>query len=589
MSDTYLVTTYADKDQVKALGARWDPARRQWRVPAGLDLAPFARWLPQGLTLEPSPRPAVVAQGSGMALVEPGIGPVGFGGSTGALAPADAKGISLSRLLGGVAMAVSDAFREGVWTTVEVVDVRARNHVYLEVSERDLSGNTVAKAHAVIWSSVAQRILPAFQRATGGELAAGLKLLVRARPVFKAQYGFSLEVDEIDPNYTLGDLEATKREIRERLRREGLFELNRELPPPWDFNHVLVVAPEGGAGLGDFQAEASRLERHGLCRFIYVYSRFQGEGAPTEIRLELLAALEQIRANHPWLPDAVVLIRGGGAVNDMAWLNDYALARTLCELPVPVFTGIGHERDNTVLDEVAHQRFDTPSKVIAGIEQVIRERAQQARALFDGISSQARRSVEQARLQAVQLRAQVHAGALAQVALAKAGAGQAMTDVRLHAGGTVRQATDAAQSRLGEVQQLARAQLQTAQRETPALIGEIRAEARQMLRSARLQVHSDLQAIRSQARADLRQQQDHLDRSLSDVGTLARQAVAQARQGSESLMREIAGQGPGKTLSRGFALVRADSGLPITSASTPALEVTLQFHDGQRAATLLKP
>ena len=302
MSDTYLVTTYADKDQVKALGARWDPARRQWRVPAGLDLGPFARWLPQGLALEPVASAGAVARAAGTALTEP------FSGSAGALAPADAKGISLSRLLGGVAVAVSDAFREGVWTTVEVVDVRARNHVYLEVSERDLSGNTVAKAHAVIWSSVAQRILPAFQQATGVELAAGLKLLVRARPVYKAQYGFSLEVDEIDPNYTLGDLEASKREIRERLRREGLFALNRELPPPWDFNHVLVVAPEGGAGLGDFQAEASRLERHGLCRFVYVYSRFQGEGAPAEIRLELLAALEQIRANHPWLPDDVVLI-----------------------------------------------------------------------------------------------------------------------------------------------------------------------------------------------------------------------------------------------------------------------------------------
>lgn len=583
MSDTYLVTTYADKDHVKALGARWDPLRRQWRVPAGLDLTPFARWLPQGLSSAPSVGIATVGTAPGTALTDPQAA------DTGGLALPEARGISLSRLLGGVAMAVSDAFREGVWTLVELVDVRMRNHVYLEVSERDPGGNTVAKAHAVIWSSVAQRILPAFQQATGVELAAGLKLLVRARPVFKAQYGFSLEVDEIDPNYTLGDLEASKREIRERLRREGLFELNRELPPPWDFNHVLVVAPEGGAGLGDFQAEAGRLERHGVCRFIYVYSRFQGEGAAGEIRLELLAALEQIRANHPWLPDAVVLIRGGGAVNDMAWLNDYALARTLCELPVPVFTGIGHERDNTVLDEVAHQRFDTPSKVIAGIEQVIRERTQQARELFDSIAVQARRGVEQARLQTTQWQAQVHAGALGQIALARTGASKALSDVRLHAGVAVRQAADAAQSRLMEVQQLARAQLQSAQRETPALIGEIRAEARQMLRTARLQVSRDLEAVRSQAKADLRQQQDLISRDLADIASLARHSVTQARQGSESLMREIAGQGPGKTLGRGFALVRADSGQPITSATTAATEVTLQFHDGQRAATLLKP
>lgn len=169
-----------------------------------------------------------------------------------------------------------------------------------------------------------------------------------------------------DPDYTLGDLEARKREIRERLQREGLFELNRQLPTPWDYNLVLVVAPEGGAGLGDFQAEARRIEAFGICRFVYVHSRFQGDGAAAEIRTALLGAMERM-AGDGSLPDAVAIIRGGGAINDMAWLNDYALVRTVCELEVPVLTGIGHERDNTVLDEVANIRFDTPSKVIAGI------------------------------------------------------------------------------------------------------------------------------------------------------------------------------------------------------------------------------
>ena len=99
-------------------------------------------------------------------------------------------------------------------------------------------------------------------------LSADRKLLVRARPVFKPQFGFSLEIDAIDSDYTLGDLEARKREIRERLQQEGLFELNRQLPQPWDYNHVLVVAPEGGAGLGDFEAEASRLEAHGISKLL---------------------------------------------------------------------------------------------------------------------------------------------------------------------------------------------------------------------------------------------------------------------------------------------------------------------------------
>lgn len=582
MSDTYLVTAYADKDQVKALGARWDPARRQWRVPAGMDLAPFAKWLPQSLTLTGAASTADAPISPSLALAPQS--PPQF-----ALAPNGAQGIPLSRLLNGVALAVSEAFRDGVWTIVEIVDVRIRQHVYLELAERDLNGNTLAKAPAMVWAHQAQRILPQFQQATGVELAAGLKLLVRARPVFKAQYGFSLEIDAIDPHYTLGDLEANKRDIRERLSREGLFQRNRELPPPWDFNHLLVVAPEGGAGLGDFQAEASRLERHGLCQFTYVYSRFQGEGAAQEIRQQLLSALEQIGANHPWQPDAVVLIRGGGAVNDLAWLNDYALARCLCELPMPVFTGIGHERDNTVLDEVAQQRFDTPSKVIAGIEHLIRERALQARALFESITQQAQRTLELARLNATQWHHQVQTGARGQITQARSQVASHLSELRVQSAHHLRLGAELAQARLSEVKTEARAQLFSAQREVPALISEVRAEARQALRSARLQTRAERDTVTGLSAAVLRQQKENLQRSWTELAQQARQSIADAREGSTSLMREITGQGPSKTLSRGFAVVRSADGEPITSAASAAVDITLQFHDGQRAATLLKP
>ena len=157
-----------------------------------------------------------------------------------------------------------------------------------------------AQARAVIWQSMASAILPAFEQATGAQLAPGIKLLVRARPVFKAQYGFSLDIDAIDPDYTLGELEARKRDIRARLQAEGVFAANKQLTPPWDFNAVLVVAPTGGAGLGDFQAEADRLQSHGICRFTYALSRFQGEGAPMEIRHALQAAPGAGAGNWNW-------------------------------------------------------------------------------------------------------------------------------------------------------------------------------------------------------------------------------------------------------------------------------------------------
>lgn len=354
MSLTYLNVPFKDKDAAKALGALWDNSTRQWYVPGGRDIALFQSWLSPGSTKSASAS----------------IGPL-FPEAPTALTTVTPKGIPLSQLLGGVAQAVSSAYRKSVWTIVEVVQVKVHaGHVYLEVSERDGSGRVVAKAQAMIWATTAQQILPAFEQATGATLGPGIKLLVCARPVYKAQHGFSLEIEAVDPDYTLGELEARKREIRARLKAEGIFEKNKGLLAPWDYNRVLVVAPANGAGLGDFQKEAKRLQKHGLCAFTYAVSRFQGEGAAAEILAALKQALSQLPADAQ--PDCVVIIRGGGAVNDLAYLNDYALARFLCICPMPVLTGIGHERDSTLLDEVAHTRYDTPSKVIAGIEQTIR-------------------------------------------------------------------------------------------------------------------------------------------------------------------------------------------------------------------------
>jgi exodeoxyribonuclease VII large subunit len=572
MNGTYLVTAFADKDQVKALGARWDPTRRQWFVPAGLDVIPFTTWLPKG----------AVTPEAGDALA-----PVSHATAVGKELALPRKGVTLTRLLAGVAQAINDAYKAGVWTLVEVVDVRMRNgHVYIEVSERDGNGAIAAKANAMIWARQAERILPEFQQATGAQLGPGIKLLVCARPVFKPQFGFSLEIDAIDPDYTLGDLEARKREIRERLQREGLFDLNRQLPQPWDYNHVLVVAPEGGAGLGDFQAEASRLEALGICRFIYVYSRFQGDGAAADIREALTSALQQIALNHPWQPDAVVIIRGGGAVNDLAWLNDYGLVRCICELGIPVLTGIGHERDNAVLDEVANIRFDTPSKVIAGIEHTIVKRARAAKTMFELVAQRTTRFVEQARRLTTQTYTAVEAGARQELAHAKQQTSGCLSELKLDAVHQLRFAAEASQRQWAEVQHLAQQQLHQAKRDVPALIGEIRTEASQSLRTAKVLSATEWRYIAERASTDLRHQREAVERSFDDTSTGAKRSLSDARANAQSLMREITGQGPEKTLNRGFALVRDAKGNVITSAASPDTDITIEFRDGQRAAEL---
>jgi len=132
-------------------------------------------------------------------------------------------------------------------------------------------------------------------------------VLIRARPEFSAQYGLTLHIDGIDPNYTLGDLEARKRQIRERLKAEGIFDRNRQLPAPWDYRAVLVISPPRAAGLGDFARDADRLQRHGVCEAVYAHSRFEGEGAPALIRETIESALSAWTSAA--LPDAIVVRR----------------------------------------------------------------------------------------------------------------------------------------------------------------------------------------------------------------------------------------------------------------------------------------
>jgi exodeoxyribonuclease VII large subunit len=575
MPNIYLNVDFKEKDAAKALGARWDGGQRQWYVPEGRELAPFAQWLPS------------TAAGSPTALIRQGA----LDDSTGTeLDFFDKKGASLSTLLAGVSQAVAQAYKAGVWVLVEVVELRANGgHVFMGVSERDTAGAVLAKASAVIWQTVANIILPEFERATGVELAPGIKLLVRARPVFKALHGFSLEVDAIDLQYTLGELEARKQEIRERLRAEGVATANKLLPVPWDFNAVLVVAPEGGAGLGDFQAEANRLERFGVCRFSYVYSRFQGAGAAQEVCDALQAA------SSPWStvgrqPDAVVIIRGGGAVNDLAWLNDYDLARFICDLNVPVFTGIGHERDSTVLDEVAHTSFDTPSKVIAGIEQTIVRRAAEAKANFELITRRSSTVAQSHRANSVALDAAVRSDAIRHLAVCRQSTQTLLNDVRLAAMNDVRSAAELSHGTVQRVKSEAFMQIAQAKQDVPTYWGQITMGAKHALHANATAALATRFDILEQAKRDLVRARTGADSGMVAFFDAARLHVRELASRSESLMREVSGQGPDKTLRRGFVLVRDQAGESITRAVQAVNRgaVHIQFSDGTLAATVGK-
>lgn len=585
----YLNVPYPEKDAAKALGARYDPAARRWWVRPDADLSLFAKW-------DLVPATSIPAD-AGSALAPAAPAPDRFASrelaadAAGRELTAPAKGIPLSRLLGGVAAAIAQAFKGGVWTMVEVMQVTLRNgHVYLELSERDRAGQVLAKAHAMIWANTAAKILPEFERATGATIGAGIKLLVRAKPSFKAQFGFSLEIDAIDPDFTLGDLEARKKEIRARLQREGVFDQNKRVPPPWDFTSVLVVAPHEAAGLGDFRKESDRLAQYGICRFAYAHSRFQGEGAAREIVAALIEALAECTAADD-VPDAIVIIRGGGAVNDLAWLNDYDLARFICDQGLPVLTGIGHERDSTILDEVAHTKFDTPSKVIAGIEQLIVRRAREARAASEQIFALTGRATRDMRVAVEQAHSQVAADARARVAQARQGSRDAINSIGVAALQAVHRTARNGLALVNQIQREATDQVATARRLVPQHMADIRARAAAVIAGARNTSEVSINTVLDRATAGAREAQRQVVAQMSALGERATATLRRARTGSEALMREITGQGPDKTLNRGFTIVRDAAGKPITSLhqAQPDQAIEIQFRDGTMGARTGKP
>ncbi|TXD97702.1 exodeoxyribonuclease VII large subunit [Psychrobacter frigidicola] len=276
--------------------------------------------------------------------------------------------LRLSDYLAAVDMVIKQTFDHRVWVKAEIRNLSSKGgHYYFELAEKDDDGKVVASCRGNLWRFKATRVLAKFERATGMALDRDLTVLLKVSAGFHAQYGFSLTIEDIDPSYTLGDLARQYAEMVDRLTGEGLIHINQQLPTPFDIEHVIVIAPEKAAGLGDFRADADRLARTGACQFHYYHATFQGNHAPMEIRQAIVSAQKQFYAIYHRLPDLLVIIRGGGAVGDLAYLNDYELAALVAEQPVPVWVGIGHERDKVILDEVAHTSFDTPSKVIAAI------------------------------------------------------------------------------------------------------------------------------------------------------------------------------------------------------------------------------
>ncbi|MDE5786107.1 MAG: exodeoxyribonuclease VII large subunit, partial [Duncaniella sp.] len=231
------------------------------------------------------------------------------------------------------------------WVTAETSDLRRNGHCYLELIQKNpLTGDTIARARATIWRTTFQRIDADFFLATGTRLDSGMKVMVKVTANYHPAYGLSLNITDIDPAYTMGDLMRLRREILARLTADGVINLNRELEWKIPSLRVAVISAEGAAGYGDFMRHLADNPRRLSFTTALFGAVMQGTQAPASI----IAALDEIASEEErW--DCVVIIRGGGATSDLASFENYELAANIAQFPLPVIVGIGHERDVTVL------------------------------------------------------------------------------------------------------------------------------------------------------------------------------------------------------------------------------------------------
>ncbi len=281
------------------------------------------------------------------------------------------KHISLYDLNQEVKNALKKNLPDYYWVIGEISEIKVNNsgHCYLELVEKDeLTDSLRAKARAIIWSSTFRMLQPYFETTTNIKLTKGIKVLVKAVAEFHELYGFSLNIIDIEPDYTIGELARTKQETINRLVKEGVIDMNKSLPFPLLPRKIAVISSETAAGYGDFMNHI----QNNPFNYKYYIRLFPAYMQGEEAEKSIVEALDKIYKYENFF-DIVVIIRGGGSQADLSCFNNYWLAYNVAQFPVPVLTGIGHEQDESVVDIVAHTKLKTPTAVAEFLISVFQE------------------------------------------------------------------------------------------------------------------------------------------------------------------------------------------------------------------------
>jgi len=291
--------------------------------------------------------------------------------------------ITLSELTEQIQQTIRAGFDTPVWIRAEVSELRENpgGHCYLELIEKDTDSDTLlAKSKATCWASTYRMLKPYFESATGQTLRAGLKVLVAVTVEFHSVYGFSLNIRDIDPTFTMGEMAARRMQIIRQLEADGVVDMNKQLPMPAVVQRLAIISSATAAGYGDFSDQLKNNPSH----FVFYTRLFPAIMQGDQAEGSIIKVLETIY-EHAELFDVVVIIRGGGATTDLACFDSYDLALNCAQFPLPILAGIGHQRDVSILDMVAYASLKTPTAVAEYLNSNLQEAENQALNIFADI------------------------------------------------------------------------------------------------------------------------------------------------------------------------------------------------------------
>jgi exodeoxyribonuclease VII large subunit len=528
------------------------------------------------------------------------------------------EGIPLEEFLSQVGTAIRKQLPGTYWVRAEILNCTKKNYWSIELGSYD-NELQKAKIRANIWASNSD-IVTRFEAQTGASLKPGLKILFACSVQFHAEFGISLNISEIDPSFTLGDMELRLNAIRLRLQSIGEFDLNKRLPTPQDFTSVAVISPHDAAGLGDFRSHIEILQRYYLCQFKYFTASFQGKDVSDSVVMAMSKVVNEFRSGIHY--DALIILRGGGDKAGIFQLNEIKIARGVCRCPIPVLVGIGHERDSTILDEVANSRFPTPSSVANYIKTCVVKNAREARLNYQKFVGATSKTMFLARQDAQHYKSQIEIQSGRQLEKSRSNViahrqqllycvsrtmqqarydnetnyqslrslsyrkvQQASEDIRanrqqliFNSQVDINSAKSSVMSTFEQLTWLGNYSLSSARTEIASLHKELVSSSNQKIFYFQQSLNQDLQTINSQSTRKLVIASNEISKQFDALKHSAEKIVSLSKAEITLLVEKLLLQDPARILSRGFAYVQSSSGQVITNTNDLYVGQTVSIH-----------